>query len=63
MQDLDPELAASEQGSAVQVFESILTDRVHDCYEEIAFDLLIGQLGQTIETMAQHATACSLKPP
>ena len=61
MQDLDPD-AASEQGSAIEVFESILTDRVRDCYEEIA-DLLIGQPGQTIETMSATCDGIiALKP-
>ena len=52
MQDLDPEVQRRvNRIQPFEIFEAILTDRVRACYEEIAFDLLIGQPGQTVETM------------
>ena len=52
MQDLDPEVQRRvNRIQPFETFEAILTDRVRACYEEIAFDLLIGQPGQTVETM------------
>jgi oxygen-independent coproporphyrinogen III oxidase len=52
MQDFDPEVQRRvNRIQPLELFESILTDRVRECYEEIAFDLLIGQPGQTVESM------------
>jgi len=64
MQDLDPEVQRRvNRVQPFEVFDSILTDRVRDCYEEIAFDLLIGQPGQTIETMSATCDGIiALKP-
>ena len=53
MQDLDPNVQRRvNRIQPAELFESILTERVRKVYKEIAFDLLIGQPGQTIESMA-----------
>lgn len=64
MQDLDPEVQRRvNRVQPFEIFESILTDRVRHCYEEIAFDFLIGQPGQTIETInATCDGVIALKP-
>jgi oxygen-independent coproporphyrinogen-3 oxidase len=54
MQDLD--LNVQRRVNRIQpaaVFKQILTKKVRKAYKTIAFDLLIGQPGQTIETMAK----------
>ena len=54
MQDLDPEVQRRvNRIQPAKLFEDILTDRVRKMYKEIAFDLLIGQPGQTVKTMAK----------
>ena len=54
MQDLDPEVQRRvNRIQPAKLFEDILTPRVRKMYNEIAFDLLIGQPGQTIESMAK----------
>ena len=53
MQDLDPEVQRRvNRIQPAKLFEDILTPKVRSMYKEIAFDLLIGQPGQTIESMA-----------
>jgi len=53
MQDLDPNVQRRvNRIQPAELFENILTERVRKVYKEIAFDLLIGQPGQTIESMA-----------
>ncbi len=54
MQDLDPEV--QRRVNRIQpaiLFQNILTDKVRKVYKEIAFDLLIGQPGQTVESMSK----------
>lgn len=52
MQDLDPEVQRRvNRVQPIELFESILTDRVRGYYKEIAVDLLIGQPGQTVKSM------------
>ena len=54
MQDLDAEVQRRvNRIQPAKLFEEILTDRVRKIYKEIAFDLLIGQPGQTVETMTK----------
>tara|TARA_B100000965_G_scaffold393355_1_gene404085 strand:- start:6516 stop:7961 length:1446 start_codon:yes stop_codon:yes gene_type:complete len=54
MQDLDVEVQRRvNRIQPAKLFEEILTDRVRKIYKEIAFDLLIGQPGQTVETMSK----------
>ena len=54
MQDLDVEVQRRvNRIQPAKLFEEILTDRVRKIYKEIAFDLLIGQPGQTVETMTK----------
>ncbi len=54
MQDLDPEVQRRvNRIQPAKLFENILTPKVRKFYKEIAFDLLIGQPGQTIETMSK----------
>ena len=54
MQDFDPEVQRRvNRIQPAKLFEDILTDRVRKMYKEIAFDLLIGQPGQTVKTMAK----------
>ena len=48
MQDLDPEVQRRvNRIQPVALFDNILTDKVRKIYKEIAFDFLIGQPGQT----------------
>lgn len=52
MQDLDPEVQRRvNRIQPTELFHSLLTDRVRSVYKEIAVDLLIGQPGQTVESM------------
>lgn len=52
MQDLDPDVQRRvNRPQPVELFDSILTDAVRSCYKEIAVDFLIGQPGQTRQTM------------
>ena len=54
MQDLDPEVQRRvNRIQPAKLFEDILTPKVRTMYKEIAFDLLIGQPGQTIESMSK----------
>ena len=54
MQDLDPEVQRRvNRIQPAKLFEDILTPRVRKMYKEIAFDLLIGQPGQTVESMSK----------
>jgi len=54
MQDLDPEVQRRvNRIQPIECFESVLTNNVRKVYKEIAFDLLIGQPGQTAESMAK----------
>jgi len=54
MQDLDPEVQRRvNRIQPAKLFEDILTEKVRKIYKEIAFDLLIGQPGQTVETMTK----------
>ena len=54
MQDLDPEVQRRvNRIQPAKLFEEILTPKVRSMYKEIAFDLLIGQPGQTIESMSK----------
>ena len=53
MQDLDTNVQRRvNRIQPAELFDKILTNRVRKVYKEIAFDLLIGQPGQTAETMA-----------
>ena len=64
MQDLDPDVQRRvNRIQPAKLFEDILTDRVRKVYKEIAFDLLIGQPGQTVETMKKTCDGIlNLKP-
>ena len=54
MQDLDPKVQSRvNRIQPSKLFEDILTKKVRKMYKEIAFDLLIGQPGQTRESMAK----------
>ena len=54
MQDLDEEVQRRvNRIQPVELFDKILTKKVRSIYQEIAFDLLIGQPGQTPEGMAR----------
>ena len=54
MQDFDPEVQRRvNRIQPAELFKNILTKRVREAYKTIAFDLLIGQPGQTVETMAK----------
>ena len=54
MQDLDPDVQRRvNRIQPASLFENILTDKVRKMYKEIAFDLLIGQPGQTVESMSK----------
>ena len=53
MQDFDEEVQRRvNRQQPVELFKRILTSDVRKAYKEIAFDLLIGLPGQTIDTMA-----------
>ena len=52
MQDFDPEVQRRvNRVQPFEIFENLLTDEVRKVYKTIAFDLLIGQPGQTKKTM------------
>ena len=52
MQDFDDEVQRRvNRVQPFELFDNLLTDEVRKCYETIAFDLLVGQPGQTIDTM------------
>ena len=52
MQDFDTEVQRRvNRIQPAKLFDDILTDKVRKVYKEIAFDLLIGQPGQTLESM------------
>ena len=54
MQDLDEEVQRRvNRIQPVELFDKILTNKVRKIYKEIAFDLLIGQPGQTPESMSK----------
>ena len=54
MQDLDPEVQRRvNRIQPAKLFEDLLTPKVRKMYKEIAFDLLIGQPGQTLESMSK----------
>jgi oxygen-independent coproporphyrinogen III oxidase len=54
MQDFDPDVQRRvNRIQPAQLFKNILTKKVREAYKTIAFDLLIGQPGQTVETMAK----------
>lgn len=54
MQDFDPEVQRRvNRPQPAKLFEDILTDQVRKVYKEIAFDLLIGLPGQTVESMTK----------
>ena len=52
MQDFDANVQRRvNRIQPAKLFDDILTDKVRKIYKEIAFDLLIGQPGQTLESM------------
>ena len=54
MQDFDPNVQRKvNRIQPAELFKKILTKKVREAYKTIAFDLLIGQPGQTPETMAK----------
>lgn len=54
MQDFDPNVQRRvNRIQPAELFKKILTKKVRAAYKTIAFDLLIGQPGQTIETMSK----------
>jgi oxygen-independent coproporphyrinogen III oxidase len=54
MQDFDPEVQRRvNRVQPAELFKNILTKKVREVYKTIAFDLLIGQPGQTVETMSK----------
>jgi oxygen-independent coproporphyrinogen III oxidase len=54
MQDFDPEVQRRvNRIQPVELFKNILTKKVREAYKTIAFDFLIGQPGQTNETIAK----------
>jgi len=58
MQDLDPDVQRRvNRIQPIELFERILTDKVRSLYKEIAVDLLIGQPGQTLESMGKTCDA------
>ena len=64
MQDLDPDVQRRvNRIQPAKLFEDILTERVRKVYKEIAFDLLIGQPGQTVNSMEKTCDGViKLKP-
>ena len=64
MQDLDPDVQRRvNRIQPAKLFEDILTERVRKVYKEIAFDLLIGQPGQTVSSMEKTCDGIiKLKP-
>jgi len=54
MQDLDPNVQRRvNRIQPAELFKKILTKKVRGAYKTVAFDLLIGQPGQTTETMSK----------
>jgi oxygen-independent coproporphyrinogen III oxidase len=54
MQDLDPDVQRRvNRIQPSKLFQDILTEKVRKIYKEIAFDLLIGLPGQTVDTMSK----------
>jgi oxygen-independent coproporphyrinogen III oxidase len=54
MQDFDPDVQRRvNRIQPAELFKNILTKKVREAYKTIAFDLLIGQPGQTVQTMAK----------
>ena len=54
MQDFDPNVQRRvNRIQPAELFKQILTKKVREAYKTIAFDLLIGQPGQTTETMSK----------
>ena len=54
MQDFDPNVQRRvNRIQPAELFKKILTKKVREAYKTIAFDLLIGQPGQTTETMSK----------
>lgn len=54
MQDFDENVQRRvNRPQSPELFKKILTPKVRKLYKEIAFDLLIGQPGQTVETMSK----------
>ena len=54
MQDFDPNVQRRvNRIQPAELFKKILTKKVREAYKTIAFDLLIGQPGQTAETMSK----------
>ena len=54
MQDFDPDVQRRvNRIQPAELFKKILTKKVREVYKTIAFDLLIGQPGQTTETMSK----------
>ena len=52
MQDFDDDVQRRvNRVQPFELFDNLLTEKVRKCYETIAFDLLVGQPGQTIDTM------------
>ncbi len=64
MQDLDPDVQRRvNRIQPAKLFEDILTEKVRKVYQEIAFDLLIGQPGQTVSSMEKTCEGViKLKP-
>tara|TARA_Y100001970_G_scaffold83310_1_gene105410 strand:- start:1219 stop:2667 length:1449 start_codon:yes stop_codon:yes gene_type:complete len=64
MQDLDPDVQRRvNRIQPAKLFEDILTEKVRKVYQEIAFDLLIGQPGQTVSSMEKTCDGViKLKP-
>jgi oxygen-independent coproporphyrinogen-3 oxidase len=64
MQDLDPNVQRRvNRMQPAKLFEDILTEKVRKVYQEIAFDLLIGQPGQTVSSMEKTCDGIiKLKP-
>ena len=64
MQDFDPEVQRRvNRIQPAELFHNILTDKVRKMYKEIAFDFLIGQPGQTTESIKKTCEeVINLKP-
>ena len=64
MQDFDENVQRRvNRIQPAELFKKILTKKVREAYKTIAFDLLIGQPGQTPETMAKTCVQINeLKP-
>ena len=64
MQDFDPDVQRRvNRIQPAELFKNILTKKVREAYKTIAFDFLIGQPGQTVETIAKTCDeVVDLKP-